>query len=348
MSAHEPSLTLSGSEILQLPTDAPGYLFSDDLGLAQLEFRQLAKRWHPDGNRTAEAERVFQHIEALYRQARAQIAAGIWRAPGVLRFSSREGQRYEVAYVKHHAFELGDMYLSPAAVTYVLAQEYADLYANALQRIANLPYAHADMRAQMEPLLPSIAAQFSTADALVLIVRKTPEQVLLRDLLTHAGRIEPVHAAWMLSGLLNLACYLDYAGLTHNALALDTCFVSPASHQVSLLGGWWYACPVGQKMLALPERSLALLAPDALHHKLASHRLDLELIRELGRELLGLKGGGLPAADLPAALAQWLRLASSGTALHDYQHWQRHVLRDSFGPRRFVRLAVSADDIYPQ
>lgn len=341
---------LSAGEILSIPSDQPECLYTEDQEAARSEYRSLAAFWHPDRHHAAEAGQVFGHIGVLYRAAQARWAGGSWRQPGLQVLTALDGTRYEIRYRKQHAFELGDVLISPTMVAYLICREHEDLYAAALRVIAGLPFAHAQMQAQMTPSLPKVVCAFETRDVLVLVLAKTPQQVSLVDLLAYAaGCLDPRHVAWIVSRLFNIACYLDYAGLTHNALSPQSCFVDPTGHGVALLGGWWYACRQGGRLLALPERSVALATPDLLSGKHADTRLDLAAIRSIAHELLGDERGGRLAADagVPAALQQWLRLASTGNARQDYQQWQSRTLPDSFGPRRFVRWDVSADDIYP-
>jgi hypothetical protein len=205
------------------------------------------------------------------------------------------------------------------------------------------------MRAEVARYLPEPVSAFKTSGTAVLVVKKSAKHVLLRDLLEHeGGTLAAEHVAWVISSLLNLACYLQHAGLTHNAISLDTYFVAPAEHSGALLGGWWYAAAHGARLTALPAPSLRLLPPDMLATKRADHRLDLDLIRSVGRALLGDESGASMgrASGAPAPLRHWLRLASSGDAVQEYDHWQRRVLIESFGARRFVSLHVSADAIY--
>ncbi len=49
------------------------------------------------------------------------------------------------------------------------------------------------------------------------------------------------HTAWVISRLENLCCLLSYSGIVLNGLTLDNLFVEPATHQIYLYGGWWFA-----------------------------------------------------------------------------------------------------------
>jgi hypothetical protein len=341
--------SLTADQILAIPATEPERLFSGDPAAARREYRELASTWHPDRNHDAMAGAVFDHVAGLYRQAEARLASGTWIVPGLLTLTAVNGQAYTVRYRRRRSFELGEMFIGRGMVTYVLAGEYGDLWQHATRTISGFRFAGPAMRAEVARYLPEQVGAFKTPGAAVLVVKKAAKHVLLRDMLEHlGGTLAAEHVAWILSSLLNLACYLHYAGLTHNAISLDTYFVAPSDHSGALLGGWWYAADCGARLTALPAPSLHVLPPDMLAVKRADSRLDLDLIRSVGWALLGDERGVSlgRAPEVPAPLRDWLRLASSGDAVQEYDHWQRRVLIESFGPRRFVPLHVSADAIY--
>ena len=147
--------------------------------------------------------------------------------------------------------------------------------------------------------------------------------------------------------LHNLVCYLEYAGLTHNDISPDTYFISPLRHSGALLGGWWYATETGNRIKKLNARSYRLLPPDIRAAKNADNRLDFELVRATGREMLGdITGVKLESMNVaPKAMVDWLRFVSTGNAIEDYERWG-DVLQASFGPRRFVEMKLTADVLY--
>ena len=85
-----------------------------------------------------------------------------------------------------------------------------------------------------------------------------------------------------------------------------------------------------------------------LERKRGDRRTDRELIRALGRELLGdVTGVRLARAKAaPAPMLDWLRLPAGDSAIYDYQTWMNQVLKASFGERRFVTLEITTDDLY--
>ena len=144
-----------------------------------------------------------------------------------------------------------------------------------------------------------------------------------------------------------ITCYLRYAKLTHNDISLDTYFISPKLHGGALLGGWWYAEDVGAKLSALNQRALDMITIPKKGKPIATPRLGLEQVRAIGRELAGdLTGSSLTSSKtMPPVMARWLQTAGGDDALEEYRAWMA-VLKSGFGPRRFVELELSADQVY--
>lgn len=330
---------LTAIDILAIPASDPEKLFSGPSAVKE-EYHALAMRWHPDTSDEKRCDEVFNHIVTLHRAAEKKKTAGHWEYPGRLTIEGR-GSKYDMRYAKKHTFEYGDAYIGRTQMAFSFKREFDDLVDNTVRTIRTFPFASPGMLKEISRYLPPARPIFiETDDRRYLVFEKTEELILLRDLLEHqGGKIDPKHVAWIMSSLYNLACYLQYARLTHNDISLDTYLISPTYHSGVLLGGWWFSAKTASKMVALPSRSLALAPPDVLASKVASSRLDLALIRQLGRDLLG------DIKNAPEPMRKWLSYASDGNAVRDYEEWKK-VLTDSFGARRFVELKVSASDVY--
>ena len=340
----------SAAAILRIAPSRPELLFpGDEVAVHQL-YRQLASRWHPDRSKDPQATEVFQRIGALYAAAREQISSGRWRpACGERVLNGGDGRQYRIKHFARRTFELGELLIGKELVSFLITPDAADLYAAALRMLRTLPFASKSMQEQISPWLPQVQAALEGAEHCALVLQKPDDTVLLADLVDHLhGIVPPRHVAWMLSALYNLACYLEWAGITHNAIGPDTVFVSPQRHAVALLGGWWYAAPTGGRLTALPQRTVDTVPHDIVNTRIAAQRCDLELIRATGRELLGDASGVRLLRDpsVPQPMADWLQHPSSGSAVGDYQLWRDSLYR-SFGERRFVRLDITPKQIYP-
>ncbi len=343
--------SLSAAALLAIPEDRPERLFAGGLDDIKKAYRLLAMKWHPDRSSDPDALSVFQHVQRMLESAETRIALGDWPGRGVVKLAANDGETYQIDYLRRHRFELGAMYVGATVVAFEIDRAHADLVGNAERAIRNLSYAGDAMRAQIAPHLPAFpfAGAFETPNGYVVVMRKRPEFLLLRDVLDHfGGRLDTRHTAWIVSSLLNLCCYFQYAGITHNALSPDTCFISPPAHGVAVLGGWWYAARRGESMAAAPARTLDW-APHTLRaSRRADIRTDLELVRATGRELLGDISGVRLGRDSEAkqAMIDWLRLPASSDPIEEYRTWRGQVLHDSFGARRFAELPLTQSDIY--
>jgi hypothetical protein len=204
------------------------------------------------------------------------------------------------------------------------------------------------MRKAIKDFLPRLERRIEAVGTSVNVFQRPPDTVLLTDLVRHmGGRIPPVHVAWLVSCMENMACYLAWAGISHGAISADNILVSPEQHSIVLVGGWGFSTQFGSRPAALPQRTLSLAPRLAVAGEVVAPSLDLSLIRATARELLGASGGGGLAmmSDIPAPLRTWLSLPSENNAFEDYKSWER-CLTASFGPRKFVRMEVHPAEVY--
>lgn len=327
--------------LLAIPEDRPDLLFPEDPAASADRWKALVRRWHPDRNAAPDAAAVFARLAALKATAERWRAEGRWRSADSLWLRGCDCRRRRLRFRAHRPFELGEMLIARTCLHLLYAPAQGDLAANAARRIAGLAFADRRMQREMRGRLPVLAADFETPGGRVQVLEKQADMVRLADLVAHAGgRLPPRHLAWILGGMLHLACYLDWAGLAHNAIGPETWFVSPERHAGALLGGWSYAVGEGARLLAAPARTVAAASSRWRRDGRAEGRLDRELIRLTGREIAG------DSHALPAAMRAWLANPAPPDALEDYADWTR-ALRESFGPPRFARLNLRAEAVYP-
>lgn len=328
----------------------PGDLYSPDSAKMEEEYKSLAKKFHPDVFKHPKASDVMATINDLYDKGIAMLREDRWEASNVVRFPAKKGtSTHEIHFYTSRPFELGMMYVSDSIVCYVVEGVYRDLFSNAGKTIDSFKYGSDRMKAECERYLPKVRAKFETADnRLGMVIDKTPDLLLLKDVLAYfEGKIPDRHAAWILSSLYNLACYFDFAGLTHNAVSLDNYFISPQYHSGAMLGGWWYSVPKNNKMIGVPKDIFSIMPPSVKNKKLGSIQTDLESIRLVGRSILG-DSRGTKLLDMkvaPEPFVKWLKGVSAAKAVDEYSNWAK-VLEASYGKRRFVEMSLSREQLY--
>jgi len=322
---------LTAAEIMGLkPADA-ALLFPGDAAMVAQRYRRLAKLWHPDHNPAPEAAAVFARVTELHEAVRRPSRDPSGKEE---RFRTRDGRTFRFAWLTRHDSDAGHVLVGQRHIVHVVKPEAED-FARDAAALA-LPFANGAMRAEMERVLPRRSALLETDDGTVFVHTKSPDQVLLADLLK-LGPVDPRHAAWMVTRLMSIACWLHWAGLMHGAIGSDCLLVSPRHHSVALTGPMLCATRFARPPRTLPERTLAelprLLAPGAV----ADAGVDPALIRLTMREALGDPAGTRLAADpdFPKPFAAWLLMPAADGAQADFHAWEQ--ARDaSFGPRRFI------------
>lgn len=350
---------LTANNILSIST--PESLFTNSISEAKREYKRLARNWHPDSQPGTEALKVFLHIVELYGQARLKLSSGTWddscskiedQSRGIRRFILPDNSVKTCKYRVAHKFELGTVYLSENSVTFEIDNEFEELFERGRKRIHLLAYKDNAMAAELSKYLPQVKHEFRTSKSRILVIRKTPDQLLLSDVLKHfRGRLDKLeHVGWIVNSLLNTACYLEWSKLTHNAITASNVFISPLRHSTMLLGGWWYAARQGEKLEYIPEEMLPVVPPDVLRSKRADSRTDLDSIKSIARTLMGHRTGAHLASDksLPPELVNWLETPSAGSALEDYKSFKQEILPSAFGQPRFVEMHLDANELYKE
>jgi len=346
--------------ILAIDAENPEALFSGDDIAVEAEFRRLVMVWHPDRCHDPRATEVTAHIVGLHRllaarrgddiSAQSRHQAVPWLGPlcipdPTLRSIETDDGRKRAFRVRlERPFELGSMWVGDSFVLFLVRPDFEDLFENGRRAISALAYADSAMEREMSRHLPVLIECFRTAtDELAMVVAKGADDLPMVDVCRlFSGSVDPRHVAWMMSSLHHIACYLTYARTTHNAISPDTCFLSPRRHAVSLLGGWWFSTPSGERLRAMPTWSLHNVPQKIVEMQVGDPRIDLTLIRAVGRYLLGPDG----LAKAPAAMRQFLEGPVVQDAFTIYRTWAEHVLQESFGDRRFVDLRLGSDQIY--
>lgn len=326
-----------------LKIDNPCLLFPNDLDEAKTKYRQYSFDFHPDKNNHPKANDVFAHITNLYNKVIELINRKEWQVLGLIEIADNMGKQYRIRYKKHRIFELGDMYISPTVVVYIIDIKYKSLYDN-FKRQISFQYKNNDMKKEFERYMPKLKASFETDTKCVLVIEKTPDVFLLADVIEYFERTTYVaewdkHVAWIQSRLLNILCFLQYNNKVHNAISDDTVFISPQHHSVLLLGGWFYCVPNKSKMISIPAKLYNLLPPLVKSEKIARKTTDGELVKAICKDIS--KG-----VALPKPFENWLNYGANKDPVKDFKVWQEKILKESYGERKFIKWDLLEEQIY--
>jgi len=291
-------------------------------------YKDLARQWHPD--RSGGSDVIFAKVNTLYDKVRG-FNDSDWKRNGIVML---EGDAHH--YLLKDDFELGTCYVLRSGVVIELLPDNMDLLENYYILSRNIAYSNDKIKAEMSRYLPG---QVSICRQAVK-VQGLPGYIRLKDV----GILDAKHVAWIVSRLLNFCCFLKSTRLTHNALTTENVFILPESHQIQVLGGWFYAVPEGGNLKAAPYKAIEYGPYKLRTEKKGRYQNDLEMVKALARELLGsIDGVNLQA---PKSMVDYLTLPAGYDPLEEFDHWYNTVLDKAFGAKTFVVLDMSQKSIY--
>jgi hypothetical protein len=315
---------LNKEQLLLIPLNSPGRLFPGDPSCNRQLFNELVKKWHPDHGGNGE---VLSHIKQLYDASRKTK----------IDIQGRDGKHYQLQFLRQHEFELGHLFVCHKLAAFQIPKIREDFVLNGLRRIGEIRYPNEEFQKSLEGYFPKVERMVETENDYWILMGKTEDALPIVDLHSHMGTIPTKHVAWMVSSLLNLCCFMNINGLTHNGLTTKSVFVTPKNHAAFLLGGWWYSARINGDLKFLPPEVAACAPRHITYLKKANPKVDLESVRQIARSISG--------SDTPKPMREFFELPSADTAQVDYANWEK-VLQDSFGARRFTELPILPSDIY--
>ena len=308
------------------------------------EMTKLIRLWHPDVSSDPRAREVTEVLTRLRSLDSSTVSASL-RA--LREFVDVEGKRFGLRPMSSF-FDAGvEVLVCPHSVVRIYPALDADLAEAYAASVADFRFADAAMETQMRKFLPEVPKTRKLADGSVMhVFKRRRDQMPLRDLLLAKGPLDPKASAWITSALLNILCWVSWSGRVHGGVSPESLLVSPELHEVMLLGGWEFSAKVGERPLALPDRTLMLFPGLAGKGGVMSSAVDLALVRESFMQIVGATHlSGMLGGGVPEPLARWAAFPASGSAPADYEAWHA-ALSAAFGKRRFIDMGITPEDIY--
>ena len=309
---------------------SPSDIFKDKANIDK-EYKDLARKYHPDLNKDKDAVEKFQIINNLYTKAKE----GCWDNPYSEKIITSENKTVTINYLRKFSFELGYGFICNGTVIYVIGKDYGKYYTNMISSLKDIKFRDSQMKDSLDKLIPKINREFLTKDGDFFVsMSKTKDVLSLRDVLNYYnGSIPHKHTTWIISRLYNLVCFFSYNKISHNGLTIDNLFISPEFHSVVPMGGWWFSKEIGEKLIGLPKELFNILPPTT---KLSESTIDLEAIRYIGRLLF---------KNEPSAIDKWKLGVSEENAILEYEGWSK-VIKEGYGKRKFIPMNLVSEMIY--
>jgi len=324
---------MTADEILALRVQDARHLFAAD---GEQVFKRLAKLWHPDVSKDPKAADVFRRIVFLRKATKS--------GEGMTLIVDDKGEDHVELFPIGNT-DLGRRWAGPDIFAWSFEKE-PDLARVFIRNLRRIPFADNKMREQMRQVFPKYMREVRHDDQPMLIFPRL-QSAILADWIGVHGPLPAVHAAWVGSGLLNIAAYTTYSGWHLPAIGPDTIGLDPATHKVFLFAGWESACGPFERPAVASQRTLSLCPALSAPGRTCPDTLTLDVIRRTMRESLGDPSGlTLEENGVPRPMAKWINAPSLPDGRKDYSNWHR-ALEEAFGARRFVEWDRGVAEVYP-
>ena len=244
-------------------------------------------------------------------------------------FSCADGSSMRVEYLYRYSHREADVYVAAGAVVYHFRKQGMEQAEHYERVSSSLDFPSEDVR-NLEQFFPKIVSRRRLKDGTyVMVIRKGEDEYPLRLF----GALDGRHVAWIISRLENICCVLEYNGLVHPEISVDSVYINPHTHQAFLYGDWWsagrlYSMPEGRKEPLSSEDSLIAL-------------------RDTAAALLGFadRTNVWAGAYIPEALAAFVSGEPCEDAYEDFALWDETLIK-AYGERKFVKLEVDEKQLY--
>lgn len=274
------------------------------------------------------SRRMSRYMAGDDANARADADA-FWQSAETREFKCADGTDIGVKYCYMARGNRADMYAAREHVAYQFhsgTDKYLKAYLNAVKRVKIPPN---DTR-KLDTLVPRVYGAYPLADGeTLLVINKSEDEYPAAAF----GALPHEHVAWVVSRMENLCCLLEFSGMAHAGVDLNSIFLNPHKHTAALYGGWWAAGGAGEY--------------DASGARVLRMRDQLADIRRAAARLLGCETPEATAntRDLPREFARFLISEPARDAYDDFKLWDA-ALRASYGRRRFVKLDILDTELY--
>ena len=342
----------------------PEQIFSMNPSTLQEEFKAYCEEYSPD-QKFHEIRNfvVTQQLKLLYKKAkdRLSVESESDTDGDVVTLYSSSGECIRFEYDTHISQRVCDTYSNDSQILMVVDSKFENmgLFSNYLEKVQSFKD-HWEGKLpnwkDFQYSIPEVVKSFKTTDKskYVVLVQKPCRIYPLRDVLNYFdGRMNVKHVISILKRLYSYACWIDVAGMTHNAICIDNIYFSPGNEVLpgnsysvddiriaGLYGGWFFTTYKDEKVIAFP-REIRDVVPDYVEERgYSSFEVDMLAIKKVARELLG-DVTGRNLYGVHSLLCDWFnRTTCEKNAYEEYAEFER-ICQEVFGQARFVDIDVS-------
>ena len=348
-----------------MAANRPEEIFSMNPNTLQEEYDSYCEQYKP--NQTFHEIRNFvatQQLKFLFKKAKEVFDTDKVdgeKSSSMIVLYSAKGDSIRFEYDDHINQRVCDTYINDTEILMVVDSKMEEngFFSNYLEKVRDfIAYWENQMPnwKDFQYSVPKVVKSFRTSDKTkyVLLIEKPCRIYPLREVLNFFdGRMEVKQAMSIVKRLYSYACWIDVAGMSHNAICIDNIYFSPGSvvlpgesysvndiRIVGLYGGWFFTTNKDERITSLPREVRDIVPEYVENSKYSSFEVDMLAIKKVARELLGdVTGKNLYGVD--SRLCDWFnRSTCEKNAYVEYSEFER-ICVEIFGKPRFVDIGVS-------
>jgi hypothetical protein len=305
-------------------------------------YHHYVKLIHPDVCDDPRAQEAFVMLKEYYQYA-------IQHPDAFNKLYFMSGQKILLhKALDIQAFELGARYVCEKEVVYIFdagKEKYYENYKKQVHETLKNNILDRKILYTYAPVLPRIGDYGKiNMGRIVMGVDKPPDEYPF-DLFLKAYKddLGGRDIAWMISRLINICCFLSYgtAPTALNAFKEDNLFINPDKHSLHIYGGWWYATPVGEKMIGTSKDIYACMDYKTKTDHISTQLTDMECVRAIARRIT--EGN----VDIQKSMLDWIHSGSLADPIEESRRWDK-ALEQAYGPRKFIKFTADPAKIYTQ
>lgn len=273
---------------------------------------------------------MFRFLEGGHdERTRRKNAEALWKNADAKQFQCSDGRMIEVRYLHTVSGKAADVYVSRSNIIFHMHGDSTHTAESYRRMVSLLDYPSADVRS-LSDFFPRVTGGFQLSDGTQLLVIAKDEDEYPLCLF---GELSPRHTAWIISRLENICCVLEYSGLVHPNISLDTVFINPYTHQACLYGDWWDV--VKKNTYSADGTHIARTSENLVGlRRTAAQLLDFPTLSAVRH-----------TDSVPKALIDFLTGIPADTAYEDFAVWDA-TIEKAFGGRKFIRMDTDDEQIY--
>lgn len=252
----------------------PSDIFSKDLKIRKIEYRSYIKIYHPDINKELDSSKILSIIVKFYENYDNCNKVNN-SSINIVYFHTKNSKKIEVSYNSIIPFELGTIYKCSKSIVFVTKnKKYYYNFINAMKNIPN------ELNVISAKSKSDIVYFDLKDDEFLIIVSKDIEEISLNEYYSTdiKDKFSFKEKLAIMDKLMKIISKLSKNNVVINGIDMNSIYINTSSHNLRILGGWWYSTPISKKLLGTTKDIFSLMESGL---KISIFKTDIDCVKKI-------------------------------------------------------------------